>query len=480
LLLARNYQGVPDRMRLGWPGHGRRRGAAGRLEGQQAPGAEVQAEAEAIDQSDVALHLAMRVGDLLLSAGLSVDEVLATMKRITRAYGLGEVHVDVKYNAISASHRRARDSLPVGYTRVMQPRETDYSQVGHLFLLSKQIQLGLPLAEAVRAYERIRSAKHPYQAWITQVARAGVAAAAVLRFSLAWQVIAVTFVVSWAVDRMLAWLRHRGLPAFFRQVAGAVVITLVAAVLSTAASPRWFFGNLDGRSSLLVVGGIIMLIADTENMMVATAQDAIDEYYVTASARIIQVTMRISGILVGLVAGIWLTTALNMPLHLAAAPFHRGAFVAQLVGAGITGAFFVVGAYADLATTLLAGAVGCFGWVVYTGSIHFGVNGDIAARSLTALVIAVVATLFTFNSRVPGFAVVNAAVLALVPGLVLYSGLLDFVGTPARPRTAAGAALLLTGLGITLGIAAGATLGTYLGRLILPYVRRSGTHSARR
>ena len=60
-----------------------------------------------------ALNLAMQVGDCLLSAGMSANDVVVAMLGITDAYGLTRVHVDVTYTSISASFYPARGATPI-------------------------------------------------------------------------------------------------------------------------------------------------------------------------------------------------------------------------------------------------------------------------------------------------------------------------------------------------------------------------------
>jgi uncharacterized membrane protein YjjP (DUF1212 family) len=50
------------------------------------------------------------------------------------------------------------------------------------------------------------------------------------------------------------------------------------------------------------VGGIVMLVAGMT--IVGAAQDAIDQFYVTASARLLDVILRTAGIVVGIVASL--------------------------------------------------------------------------------------------------------------------------------------------------------------------------------
>ena len=60
-------------------------------------------------------------------------------------------------------------------------------------------------------------------------------------------------------------------------------------------------------------------------------------------------------------------------------------------------------------------------------------------------------------------AVVDAALVPLVPGLALLMGLLQFTRSPSPEGLFAGSVLLLTALGVALAIAAGAALGTFVG-----------------
>jgi uncharacterized membrane protein YjjB (DUF3815 family) len=84
-----------------------------------------------------------------------------------------------------------------------------------------------------------------------------------------------------------------------------------------------------------------------------------------------------------------------------------------------------------------------------------------------------VATIVARRSHTPGFGLIAAAILPLVPGLSLFTGLLQAVGTLGQPGDlAASGVTLLQALGVAVGIAAGATLGTYLGRPVKEQLRR--------
>ena len=63
------------------------------------------------------IDLAMRVGETLLSTGASASGVVATVLRLTDAYGLRSVHVDVSFTSISVSYHRGPDADPMTVMR---------------------------------------------------------------------------------------------------------------------------------------------------------------------------------------------------------------------------------------------------------------------------------------------------------------------------------------------------------------------------
>jgi uncharacterized membrane protein YjjP (DUF1212 family) len=416
-----------------------------------------------------ALNLAIQVGDCLLSAGMSANDVVVAMLGITDAYGLTRVHVDVTYTSISASHYPARGAPPITCIRVLHPDDIDYSKVREVAKLEEKIRGGLPIDEAARAFDRIQEAPRRYPQWVAMIGNPGVSAGAAMLFTTSWKIILATFLTGLIVDRMLAAMEQWRVPPFFQQFAGAGLITLVAAGITKAtAQGISFFVGVD--TTLVVVGGIVMLVAGMT--IVGAAQDAIDQFYVTASARLLDVVMRTAGIVVGIVASLELASVLGAPLSISPEPVALGPLGAQFVGATLTSAFFALWAYADLPTIGLAGAMGLLGWAGYASMIYIGAN-EVPANTVGAFVAALASTLLIRRSTIPGFGLVSAALLPLVPGLALYNGLLQVVGTSQETANpSAGGSTLLLALGVALGIAAGATLGTFLGRPIADQLRR--------
>lgn len=415
------------------------------------------------------LDLAMRVGDALLTAGMSANDVVVLMLRITRAYGLRRVHVDVTYTAISASYYPTPGGAPTTSIRVVQADVVDYTRVRRLDRLRFEIEGGLGLDEAVAAFERISAAPQPYPRFVSTLGNAAVGPAVSLLFTTSWKVMLITFLTNLALDRILTGLDRRRVPPFFQNFAAAGLVTGVAAGITYAGSHGVaFFAGVD--PTLVVVGGIILLVAGM--MIVGAVQDAIDEFYVTASARVLEVVLRTAGIVAGIAVALRVAQQVGAPLTISAEPVALGPIGYTVAGAALIAAFFALWAYADAITIVLAAVMALLGWLTYTTMRELNA-GDILANATGALVAALVTTLLVRRTSVPGFGLISAALLPLVPGLALYNGLLQLVGpSPDTADAAAGGSTLLLAFGVALGIGAGASLGTYLGRPIAEQLRR--------
>lgn len=424
-----------------------------------------------------ALNLASRVGDCLLSAGMSANDVVVVLLRITAAYRMTRVHIDVTYTSISASYYPGPQIAPITCIRVVRPDVVDYSRVRELDKLSDDIERGLSVEDAIATFERIDAAPHPYPQWLSTAGNAGVGAGVALLFTTSWKIVVITFLTGCVVDRLLALLERAQVPPFFQQAAAAGLITMVAAGITAAANHGVrFFTGLD--PTLVVVGGIVMLVSGMT--IVGAVQDAIDEFYVTAAARVFEVAMLTAGIVVGIVLALKVAPHLGAPLRISPDPIGLGALWAQFIGAALTSGLFALWAYADIVTTALSAAAGVLGWAGYTAMIRGGAS-EVPANAVGALAAALVATLIVRRTSIPGFALISAALLPLVPGLSLYHGLLEIVGTSAVPaNTSAGSSTLALAVSVALGIAAGASLGAYLGRPLADQMRRIRTHTLRR
>ncbi|QZY28883.1 threonine/serine ThrE exporter family protein [Nocardioides coralli] len=416
------------------------------------------------------LDLAMRIGDHLLASGMSANDVVVQMLRVTRGYDLTGVHVDLTYTSITVTHHRGPKRQPLTVSRVVQPLVVNYTKVGGLDRLLDAIEAHeLTITEATEAYEKLSYDPTPYPRWVSMLGAGGIASGAALMFSASWVLVVVSFAAATTMDRLQWFLGEKRVPPFFSQALVAGAMTMVAAgVHQLGRRGVWPFVGID--PTLIVVGGIVMLLAGV--MIVGAVQDAIDQFYVTASARVLEVVMRTGGIVAGILVALDILESQGIAFEILNNPVSEAPLWAQFAGAGLISLSFAVYGYADWVMAALTTVIALIGFGAYLFFTSLD-GSEVVANTLGALAVGFLATLVVRRTHAPGFGMESGALLPLVPGLTLLNGLLQMMARdPANPAIVAGGRTLLVGVLTALGIAAGATLGTYLGRPVSEQVRR--------
>ena len=415
------------------------------------------------------LDLTMRIGDHLLASGMSANDVVVQMLRVTRAYGLTGVHVDLTYTSITVTHHRGPTKAPLTVSRVVQPLVVNYTKLRDLDRLLDRIENGLDINQATVVYEHLSLAAPPYPHWVSMLGAGGIAAGASLMFSASGVLVLVSFVAASLMERLQGLLAQRRVPPFFGQALVAGLMTMAAAGVNELGRRGWApFEGLD--PTLIVVGGIVMLLAGV--MIVGAVQDAIDQFYVTASARVLEVVMRTGGIVAGILVALKLLESQGVAFEIVRGPVSGAPLWAQYAGTALISLSFAFYCFADLVTVVLTTVIGQVGWTVYL-ALSRSDGSEVVSNTVGALVIGFLATLIVRRTHAPGFGMESGALLPLVPGLTVLNGLLEMTARdPANPAIVAGGRTLFQGVLVALGIAAGATLGTYLGRPVGEQLRR--------
>jgi uncharacterized membrane protein YjjP (DUF1212 family) len=415
------------------------------------------------------LDLAMAIGEQLLMSGMSANDVVVQMLRVTRAYGLASVHVDITYTSMGITHHRGPTRRPLSMVRIVQPVVVDYSKAKEIQRLLTRIERGVGIEQARDEFDEIFWAPPPYPSWIGLLGSGGIAAGVSLTFSTSWLLALIAFVTAAAAERLLRSLHARRVPPFFAQATVAGGMTMVAAGVHQLGNAGFaLFEDMD--PTLIVVGGIVMLLAGV--MIVGAVQDAIDQFYVTASARLLEVVMRTGGIVAGILIAVRILEVWDIEFVIVNTPGSIAPLYAQFVGAGLISLSFAVYCFADRVTALLTALVGLVGYGVYAALNDAG-STEVVANTVAALAVGALATLLVRGTDAPGFGMESGALLPLVPGLALLNGLLEMMArNPENPAIVAGGRSLFLALLVALGIAAGATLGTYLGRPVNDQLRR--------
>lgn len=407
------------------------------------------------------VDLAARVGEVALSSGASAADTAAMVLRVVYSFGV-RAHVDVTYTAVTVSYTHPDDLDPITRMRVIPALGMDYDL---LAWLEQRVDAicggGLSIEEARRMlWGQLRS-RPRYRDWALLFAAAvqGATICGLLGGGPGEALLAAlgTTLVESATRAMY----RRGHPTFLRHVvAGAIpaAIGLAVMVLRLQIAPELFLLS----PSLIVATGMVTMLAGMG--VVGAAQDALDGFYITAAARVLDFITRTGGLVLGVAGTLWLGVQVGVPAYLVpdwlSPPTH---LVQELVIVPFC-VFFAMTTWLSPRATLWCGALGGAGSLVYMSA--FAATG---AHPLSAGVmsfsVAVAARLAGAWLRVPVMALITGAIAPLMPGMMLYRAIFPvIVGRPVVTPVDQPVALLLASIFTGLALALGASLGVMLGR----------------
>lgn len=414
-----------------------------------------------------ALRLSMQVADTLIAMGVSTADVVSMALDITDRYCQRKVQFDISSSLITASQDRGNDREPLTLVRHANPRTTNNMTVQSLQELVRDIHhgvLGLDAAE-VRLQE-ITEHPNKYPRWLTIMGGALISAGVGLLFNASLIILVIMFILGAIVTYIMRLLAHRRFPAFFTQILAATFITLVAALISWldySGTIGWLNGT---NATLIVIGGIIMLVAGLA--VVAAVQDAIDEFYVTANARLLRVVMMTMGIVAGVLLGMYVAKQFSVYLQIETdSSIARGNW--QILGAIVISMGFAIFNQTRLSGVLASGAMGALAIWVYALVAGITPLSVIMGSGIAAAAVGVTATMLSRFWRTPSNSLMMAGIVPLVPGLTLYNGLFQLVGNTSIHSFDQGILVLFNAVLIALAIASGVSFG----HLVARPVRRS-------
>lgn len=437
----------------------------------EAPDTEVH---PAVDDTMVirALDLAMRIGESMFAVGASAHEVTLAITRVAAAYGLKGVHVDVTYTSITLSYQPSGDGWPHTLLRAVRVAAPDHTKLQRMQALLVAVDDGMDLDEARTAFRAIRRVPFRYRQPVVVVARALLAVGASILSGGSAVLVGLTFVAALGAAATQSGLARLRVPSFFSQIAGAFVTTVVAVVVSAlaAADVEPFAGV---QPAIIVASGIVLMLSGLT--VVGAAQDAIDGFALTAAGRILDLTLQTLGLVVGILAGLELGSVLGFRMTLPDGPSPLGPLPNQVGGAVIIAVavalFNGAGARIVAVSAVLGTVTALSHAVVLTSDLH-----EAAASGIAALLASFVGVFIAHNLHVPSVAVTTAAIVPLVPGGAVFYGLLGMVHADPASAAGGGTASLVLAASVGVGLAAGASLGIYLGtpvRATLAGVARS-------
>jgi uncharacterized membrane protein YjjP (DUF1212 family) len=418
---------------------------------------------ETITPNMRALRLSMTVADYLVAMGVAASDVTDICLNITDRYCERKVSIEIIATVLMFSQDRGNDREPLTLVQSIHHREVNSSLIQDIEDVVNEIHEGkLTLDAAEERLEKVLESPTVYPRWTLSVGSAAISAGITSLLSGSPLMIFLSFIVGGFIAYTLVFLTKLRMPAFFIQVLAAAMATLVAALVT-------WLGNhgvtqLDGLDpNLIIIGGIIMLVAGLA--IVSAVEDAIDEFYITANARILRVVMLTAGIIFGVVAGLYIAKSLgvNMVIN------NSRGLTYDTIGWQYLGAIMIAAGYAlsvntRLSGIVLAGLIGASGWAVY--SLTAPVFTPIVGSFIAASAIGAGAALLARWLRTPASTLITAGIISLVPGLSLFNGLMVLIiGADKTGATIdSGVLILLNALVLALAIAAGASFGNLIAR----------------
>jgi uncharacterized membrane protein YjjP (DUF1212 family) len=415
------------------------------------------------------LDLSLRIGELLLSGGEGAEDVEAAMFAVCRSYGLDRCEPNVTFTLLSVSYQPSLVDDPVTASRTVRRRGTDYTRLAAVFRLVDDLsdpQTAFSLEEAYRRLAEIRRNRHPYPGWVLTGASGLLAGAASVLVGGDMVVFVAAALGAMLGDR-LAWLcAGRGLPEFYQFTVAAMPPAAVGIALTLA--------DVDVKAAAVVTGGLFALLPG--RALVAGVQDGLTGFYITASARLLEVTYLCVGIVVGVLVVLYFGVQLGAELSPDAALGGTRRPVWQTLAAMLLALTFAVLLQQERSTVLLVTLNGGVAWVVY-GAMHYaGGISPVASTAVAAGLVGLFGQLlsrYRFASALP---YTTAAIGPLLPGSATYFGLLAL----AQNHVDEGLVNITKAAALAMAVAIGVNLGSEISRLFLRIGSAEGRRAAKR
>lgn len=418
------------------------------------------------------LDLTLRIGELLLAGGEGAEDVEAAMLGVTHAYGLARVEPNVTFTLLGISYQPSLTEPPVSVNRTVRRRAADYTRLAAVFRLVEDITgSGVSLEDAYGRLAEIRRNRHPYPGSLLTAATGILAgSAAVLvgggRFGF------VAGAIGAVLGDRLAWLcAGRGLPEFYQFAAAAMPAALMGVVYDL------FGGGLPGasdlRASAIITGGLFALMPG--RALVAAVQDGLTGFYITASARLLEVLYLVVGIVLGVTLVLYPAVGLGATLDPDQQRHGYESPLVQLSAAMVVTLAFAIMLQVERYTLPLVTLNGGVAWVSYGVLVQARVS-PVVATAVAAGLVGLFGQLLSRYRYVSALPYVTAAIGPLLPGAATYFGLLGLT----RHHLAQGFASLSTAAALALAIAVGVNFGNEIARLVLPVPGMATGPSGRR
>jgi uncharacterized membrane protein YjjP (DUF1212 family) len=404
------------------------------------------------------MSLALRIGEVLLSSGAGAGDVSAAMRNVAWACGLRSYTADVTFTELTMTQQASAEEPALIQIRHVRYRDIDYGDLTDVDHLIRDLVDGrIDRAEATARLNRISSTGHSRPRWSVTASLGVMGGGVGLVLGGDGLVVVVAAAAAMLVDLMQRQLGRRRLPAFYQQVAGGLLATLIA--IGVDATPA------NVSPSLVISTSIIMLLAGVN--FLGAVQDALTGFPVTAGARIVEAFLATAGVVAGVSGGLRVASVLGVDLgKLNPGAYSIAGLPSLVVGGAVAAAAYAFAAYAPRRSLVPIGAVAGVAIALYAGAYDRGL-GIAWSSALAALLLGLVSYPVAARIRIPTLVVVAAGITPFLPGLSIYRGL-TLLATDSSDALLA----MVTAAAIAIALSSGAILGEYLAQPIRREARR--------
>lgn len=441
------------------------------------------------------LNFVLRLAETMFHCGADTIDVDSAVVSVCSAFGLDDIEVDItsqsiiinyvsdvdvvndQTSAIDISALQKGDSVSeendrIAYTvmRVVRSWSENYAGLEDIYRLIGDItQRKLSLSRAERRLSRLIHARKPYSPLVLTLANFLTAASLTLAFGGAWidsLLSGLTFSLIYQVNRTITRLH---VPLFFNMLAGSSLVTLVGLYL---ADERSFLAHWDVnvQAQYIVAAGLIILLPTSH--MIATVQDALTGFPLTAAGKFIESGLSLLGIGIGLSAAVGALHIFDMGnLYIDETVFHPPNtwknYVFMLVASVCIGIIYLARRRA-LAWIIVISTCGI--WVTNFLVAALGEGTGRASAVIGALVVGMLSTYLAYRLQAPATMFYVPSLTFLLPGLFLFRGLF-LLSNPANENS--GFLSIMAAATIIFGMAAGVVLGNFLMQYLMQKLAKS-------
>lgn len=416
--------------------------------------APVQATAKSEDEARMILDLAVDMGQMMLRAGASSQDVEVSVIATCTACGLSTAEVDLTSNSLTV-HYTDPEGRMLTVMRVNREDSVHFAKLSAIHALVTDLVDGKINYERARErLDAIRKQQRPYPEWLVDIAWGGLVAGVVnlMGGSLASSLLG--FFIAIGNQQFGKLLGRTGMPAFFITSIQATVITVLAMAAATAQiipSPQY-----------VVAAGIILLLPTMA--LVSSVQDALTEFPLTASGRVITVGLTFAAIVSGIASGIMIGEAVGLRTIEVILPSTGTQFLTtllSLVAALLVAAGGAIGMQAQKRLIIPASIIGLAGFSVMVACLVAGMNG-ILTSFVSSTLVGLLARPIAHRFGAPAIALVVPGIYPLLSGFSIFNATYLIVQPEEAVGLSQGLSSLFTAVTVNAALAVGAVFGTFL------------------